>query len=401
VRSPPVFYLAAMLIFAGIGPSDAAVKRMLRSAPPEPAKKEQTVKVPPGILHIVVAIRTQRVSLFSNGALVTQSPISTGTAEHPTPNGVFSIVQKHRYHRSNIYSAAPMPFMQRITWSGVALHEGKLPGYPASHGCIRLTTEFAQLLWGTTRLGARVIVTQEEVTPLEIAHSNLFKPAREIAASEPVALVQTASATLNDAMSAVSSGPASNNKAQDAEVMTRDFPRMTIPAVDLPKWSELPMLDAPVRPKDAKKIEEREGPVSVFISREEGKLYVRQDFEALFEVPVTVREPERPIGTHVFTAMDRVQDGAAMRWTVLSIPAPRPGQAEKVAINAKNVPRDQPRPGKELAMQTASAALDRVIIPTDVLVRISELLTPGASLIISDFGLGETGSGTEFVVLTR
>jgi hypothetical protein len=140
--------------------------------------------------------------------------------------------------------------------------------------------------------------------------------------------------------------------------------------------------------------------VSVFISREEGKLYVRQDFEALLEVPVTIREPERPIGTHVFTAMDRVANGA-MRWTVLSISAPRPAQVEKVAINAKTASRDQPPPGKELAMQAASAALDRISIPKDVLTRISDLLTPGASLIISDFGLGETGSGTEFVVLTR
>src|SRR5262249_12295128 len=177
----------------------------MRPVPPEPVKKEQTgkeriVKVPPGFLHIVVSIRKQRASLFSNGALVTQAPVSTGTAEHPTPTGVFSVVQKHRYHRSNIYSAAPMPYMQRITWSGVALHEGKLPGYPASHGCIRLTSEFAQLLWSTTKLGARVLVVQDEVTPMEITHPNLFKPAADVHAAEQISRVQTAAATMSDAI---------------------------------------------------------------------------------------------------------------------------------------------------------------------------------------------------------
>ena len=87
---------------------------------------------------------------------------------------VFSVIGKELWHRSNIYSAAPMPYMQRITWSGVAMHAGVLPGYPASHGCIRLPTEFAVRLWHTTKSGARVIIARNEIAPVEIAHPRLF-----------------------------------------------------------------------------------------------------------------------------------------------------------------------------------------------------------------------------------
>ena len=96
-------------------------------------------EMPKGPLQIVVSIDNQKVTLFSNGVRVAQGPVSTGVPGHPTPTGVFSIIEKDRYHRSNLYSNAPMPYMQRITWSGVALHEGVLPGYPASHGCIRMS----------------------------------------------------------------------------------------------------------------------------------------------------------------------------------------------------------------------------------------------------------------------
>ena len=90
--------------------------------------------------------------------------------------GVFSVTEKDRYHNSNIYSGAPMPYMQRITWSGVALHEGVLPGHPASHGCIRMSHDFAMRLWPITKLGVRVIVARDELTPAEFAHAKLFVP---------------------------------------------------------------------------------------------------------------------------------------------------------------------------------------------------------------------------------
>ena len=137
------------------------------------APNEKPLKGP---YHIVVSINTQRVSLYGSEGLIRTSGVSTGMRGHPTPMGVFTVIGKERYHRSNIYSNAPMPFMQRITWSGVALHEGVLPGYPASHGCIRMGSEFATWLWKMTKVGTRVIVTHDEPAPAEISNAKLFVP---------------------------------------------------------------------------------------------------------------------------------------------------------------------------------------------------------------------------------
>ena len=128
------------------------------SAKTEAAVKETNAK-PQGPLIIAVSIEQQKVRVYDANGLFAESPVSTGMKGHSTPMGVFSIIQKHKMHRSNIYSGAPMPYMQRITWSGVAMHAGVLPGYPASHGCIRMPMAFAVKMWNWTRMGARVIIT--------------------------------------------------------------------------------------------------------------------------------------------------------------------------------------------------------------------------------------------------
>ena len=169
--------------------------------------------MPKGPLQIAVNISTQKVTLYSNGVRVAQGPVSTGVPGHPTPLGVFSIIEKDRHHHSNIYSGAPMPFMQRITWSGVALHEGALPGHPASHGCIRTSHDFAQKLWPVTKLGVRFIVSRHEVAPVEFEHPKLFVPKQKPpearvamngategrGAPRPIRLAETAPQTRNDA----------------------------------------------------------------------------------------------------------------------------------------------------------------------------------------------------------
>jgi lipoprotein-anchoring transpeptidase ErfK/SrfK len=134
------------------------------------AQKETSAK-PQGPLIIAVSIDKQKVRIFDDNGVFAEAPVSTGMRGHPTPTGVFSVIQKHKFHHSNIYSGAPMPYMQRITWSGVAMHAGVLPGYPASHGCIRMPMAFAVKMWNWTKMGARVFVTPGEImTPTSFSH---------------------------------------------------------------------------------------------------------------------------------------------------------------------------------------------------------------------------------------
>ena len=118
-----------------------------------------------GPLLLVVSLVTQRATLYRNGIPIAISTVSTGSADHRTPVGVFTILERRVEHYSSIYDNAPMPYMQRLTWGGIALHGGTLPGYPASHGCIRLPHAFARLLYGVTRLGMTVIVTETAAIP--------------------------------------------------------------------------------------------------------------------------------------------------------------------------------------------------------------------------------------------
>ena len=112
-------------------------------------------KLPPGPMQIVISIKKQQMTVYAGGQPVAHSQVSTGVPGHPTPQGVFSILEKRIYHESNIYSSAPMPYMQRITWSGVAMHQGVVPGHPASHGCIRLPAAFAKRMWSLTKVRRR------------------------------------------------------------------------------------------------------------------------------------------------------------------------------------------------------------------------------------------------------
>ena len=122
----------------------------------------------------IVSLRSQRITVYDANGEFLQAPVSSGQKGRETPAGVFSVLQKEADHYSNLYDDAWMPHMQRLTWSGIALHGGPLPGYPASHGCVRLPFAFARSLFGATRLGMRVIVAPSDVAPIEIAHPALF-----------------------------------------------------------------------------------------------------------------------------------------------------------------------------------------------------------------------------------
>ncbi len=128
---------------------------------------------PDGPVAIIVSIPDQRVSVYRNGIRIGVSTCSTGAPGHSTPTGVFTILEKDKNHRSSTYNDAPMPNMNRLTWSGIALHAGNLPGYPASHGCIRLPMKFSELLFGITHVGTPVILAGSHTDPKEVTHPGL------------------------------------------------------------------------------------------------------------------------------------------------------------------------------------------------------------------------------------
>jgi lipoprotein-anchoring transpeptidase ErfK/SrfK len=176
----------------------------------EAAEKEKESSKPQGPVIISISIDQQKLRIYDANGLFAETPVSTGMKGHPTPMGVFSVIQKDRLHHSNIYSGAPMPYMQRITWSGIAIHAGVLPGYPASHGCIRMPMAFAMKMWNWTKMGARVVVTPGEMTPpASFAHPLL---AAVKVAPQPMAADEPKS----DAPSA-----AKTDKAADADTKTK------------------------------------------------------------------------------------------------------------------------------------------------------------------------------------
>jgi hypothetical protein len=344
----------------------------------ESAKENQPQETAKGPLQIIISIADQRVSLYDNGTLVARSSVSTGVRRHPTPLGVFSVVEKQRWHRSNLYSAAPMPYMQRITWSGIALHEGVLPGYPASHGCIRLTKDFAVRLWHLTKRGARVIIARQDVVPVEITNPHLFVPkpktAFDSSESPPITVASNSNKT-----AATTQAPLISN-------------------VGVQETAESQAAGS--APSGA--VPQKAVPISVFVSRKLSRLFVRQGFTPLFDVPVKIQNPEEPLGTHVFTVLEPQDEGSAVRWSLVSIPeqsmSPDSNKQRKVP-KQQNV--ETALPATPLS-NNANTALDRIEIPQDAIQQISELLTPGSSLIVSDYGISsETGPYTDFIVLTH
>ena len=345
-----------------------------RHAEPKSAKKDQVQDAPHGPLQIIISIADQRISVYDNGALIGRSSVSTGIPRHPTPLGVFSVISKQRWHRSNLYSAAPMPYMQRITWSGIALHAGVLPGYPASHGCIRLKNDLAIRLWHLTKRGTRVIIAPDDIRPIEIAHPHLFVFKPKAASGPPESRAAVAD---NAAMATAAAHTPSTPNAETQQVTDLQAPGS---------------LRAALTPRKV-------SPVSVFVSRKLSKLFVRQGFTPLFDIPIRIQDPERSLGTHVFTVMGFQNEDETLRWTVVSLPEKSLPTPSKRRERAKQIVETTPPVSSP---DRANTALDGIEIPQDVVERISELLTPGSSLIVSDYGIsGETGKDTDFIVVTQ
>jgi hypothetical protein len=524
---------------------------------------------PQGPLIISISISRQNLRIYDANGFFAETPISTGMAGHPTPMGAFSVIQKQKLHHSNIYSGAPMPFMQRITWSGIAMHAGVLPGYPASHGCIRMPMAFAVKMYGWTKMGARVVVTPGELTPasfshpllatqkvvpqpvaadmpradatakgdksaatepasksetsvasldlrLSIGHDSrmpaamdapkpLTEPTRTADASSSPAI--TTSVTMSDAAPSASpesrnaalsasaapaaedavsdqatgatpepksgaaksvaellaaNGSESENKSVEAkppeaaapeikatEIVAADHadkkndqapasvdgakteakdditaqtPPAATRAVPKPDESVAATINEPAadankdqaRPSDSDKaapakpalaMAKGTGPISVFVSRKDGKLYVRQNFAPLFDVPVSIAPSDRPLGTHIFTAEADKNDSNILHWSVVTLPsrnAERRDDDERASRHRKIAGAAEIAKPVPVADSPAEA-LDRLTIPADAMARINEALSTGGSIIVSDQGIaaGETGEGTDFIVSLR
>jgi hypothetical protein len=397
--------------------------------------------MPKGPLQIFVSIDQQKLHLYADGMHVADTSVATGVPSLPTPLGVFSVIQKQVFHRSNLYSDAPMPFMQRITW--------------APHGCIRMPHDFAVRLYHLTKLGVPVIVSRQELKPAEFADSHLFvhrdKAPEAVPAVAPAVSDATPATTASPATwglriganspaaapTAVADAAKSDPPLSDAslsaaapakpaiETNTAASPdpksdqpvpaSATVPDPPAPTAATLdPTVPVPpAEPEDLiKTAPASKAPIAIFVSRKEKKIYVRQDFAPLFQAPVTIAEPDKPLGTLVFTALGFAgDDHATLRWDVVSLPGEPPPQPKRKAERETRYEmyardrrdREQPEKLGDLSPpQTPAEALARIGIPQAAIDDISALIVPGSSLIVSDHGLGdETGEGTNFIVVTR
>jgi hypothetical protein len=429
----------------------------------QPVETERASKlpfgdIPKGPLQIFISIDQQKLHFYSGGVHVVDELVATGVPGHLTPMGVFSVIARDRYHHSNIYNNAPMPYMERITWSGVALHEGPGVGHQASHGCIRMPHDFAARLWELPTIGMRVVIARPELRPTEFADAHLFvhkqrasTPAASllqtskmalsidpstktdatdppaagkhddlvtstVMRSEPVATLQatisagaapdpTAAPTLNDVLKvAVDAATLKDGDLAptDPAAQTAQPADMTAPIAaddDVP----LPLS------KPAQIAGGGSGPISIFVSRKEGKIFARQNFIPLFEAPVKIERPQEPLGTHVFTALDYMPDHSTFRWNVVTL-LPEGAKVEQhqrsvrdALGNRRRELVEEPSTQSQRPPETPQQALARIQIPQDAIDLISELIVPGSSLVISDHDLGEETDpdDTDFIVVTR
>lgn len=354
-------------------------------------------------LHLVVSLADQNLSVYRGAALVETVPVSTGRPGFATPTGVFTVLERRRWHRSNIYSDAPMPFMQRLTWSGIALHAGALPGYPASHGCVRLPDAKAEALFGLSRRGDHVTIVAGDARPVPFAHPALPRPPEEAplaadAAPEPA---RYAAASLTDvAMDAAIDEPPEEEASRSPLRILLTLREPPNPVAEAQRLlaalgHDPGPVDGFMGPATARAIAAFEGEAGASARRgvspallarlraaagepepSAGVIYVRRDFRPLFEAPVALSDPDAALGTHLllFEGLDAAS-GEAL-WTATRADA---------AVDLD--------PG---------AALSRFSLPADLRDRIARSLRPGSSIVVTDRGFGRDSGrlGGDFITLT-
>lgn len=396
-------------------------------------------------VQIIVSRKDQRLRVFRGGEEIATSKVSTGKRGHTTPTGIYSILEKRRRHFSNLYNNAPMPYMQRLTWSGIALHESNsVPNYPASHGCVRLPNGFAKKLFGLTERGAHVIIANRDTAPALISHPVLFQP------EEMTSLDQLSSL-----------------KAEQTKAI-REFGKIELlsdkPPLDplahqlakrLNRFEEIRQSDKPLRifiTRQAKGnlVREVQGllnklgfdagepdglvgkmtlsAVNKFVASKQGSiedrryglsrkidqnllaqlyeaagkgavptghLFVRHNFKPLFDAPIQIRDPEVALGAHLFTASLSGEDEGKLDWLALSL-------GDKLTDKQKDR-FGVTEPLAENGIVASNEVLERIVIPDHVRAQVNHLIGNGASVTVSDRGFSRetTPQGTDFIVLTK
>ncbi|TLP45961.1 hypothetical protein FDK21_10035 [Cohaesibacter sp. CAU 1516] len=396
-------------------------------------------------VQIIVSRKDQRLRVFKGGEEIATSRVSTGKRGHTTPTGIYSILEKRRRHFSNLYNSAPMPYMQRLTWSGIALHESNsVPSYPASHGCIRLPNGFAKKLFSLTERGAHVVIANRDAAPELIAHPALFQP-EEMTSFDKLSSVQAVERQASKTFGKVALlsdkpplDPLAHQMAKRlnrfAEIRQSDKPlrifitrqakgnlvhevqtllnklgfdagapdglvgKMTLSAVNAFVASK----------KDS--IESRQSSISTKIDQTllaqlyqaagkgavpTGHLFVRHNFKPLFDAPIQIRNPEQVLGAHLFTASLSREEEGKLDWRALAL-----GDMLTARLQDRYGVTD---PGADDGIVASTDILDRVIIPDHVRAQVNHLIGNGASLTISDRGFSRetTPQGTDFIVLTK
>ncbi|MGO4485053.1 peptidoglycan hydrolase-like protein with peptidoglycan-binding domain [Rhizobium pisi] len=387
-------------------------------------------------LQIFVSKDKQSLAVYDGAEVVATSKVSTGKDGHTTPSGIFSVLEKQKYHESNLYSAAPMPFMQRLTWSGIALHESNsVPRYPASHGCVRMPGAFAKMLYGMTETGVPVIISDGELVPQPIDHPTLFHPDTpaampllsdvELRPSMPDSPQKPVQVAMNDtAAIPMPAAPAAVSEAEPSEpismLVTRRTLRETVIDIQMllnqlgfaagdpdgllgPSTVQAIKTFKTLRPADFagdRSLVSDTLLKSVYAAAGKGEppngvIMVRQAFKPIFEAPVTIADPGLALGTH-FLTLHAVDE--------------RAGTADWLGVTlANNLSRETMKrlgiTNQESSIvmgKPIARSLSRIVIPEETRRRIDALIAPGSTLTISDTGLGsETGEGTDFITITR
>jgi lipoprotein-anchoring transpeptidase ErfK/SrfK len=508
-------------------------RRPVAAAPdPEPLQAN-------GPLTMIVSLNKQRMYVYDSKGLFTQTRISSGQKGFDTPVGIYSILEKNEVHASNIYESASMPHMQRLTQTGIALHGGVVPGYAASHGCVRLPFEFATKFFKQTEINQRVVIAPDAQAPVEIEHGLLFAAlprgavasvSSELApksaddsglqriaattdiaprtllsvaedrAQERIRLVDAAAAAREAITKAEADLPQASRAADDAKKVLRraqgladaakrdaskaakaksgaestlasiskrlagDTSKMKSDKLEALRKDETDTRDripalataadqavaeadrtakeaqslqvaykaaeaARVKAKTAikttvaeekkagKAVEifdrqerNRDLPVSVFISSKTSTIKVRQGWENIYEGPVTIENPEQPLGTYLMSATGwRDSTQTSIKWSTAAV------SENSLATDTEAVSEDEfsgKRKNKKTEASSfappaqtdrtaATATLDRIKIPQEALEKITEVMKPGSTFIISDYDVSKSEMrylGTDFIV---